>query len=209
MSDKKYMAWEDETPEDRARSVKRNYRDALMPSQAAQERYPVSEYPCPRCEAGDLPYLADHGGSEFSWEHGPKGGRSGCPRFGDSTHFGNNPRAGTATSLWIHFSTGVSRIDPDAHGALADSRVRTEAQYLHAVRMGWAEKWPDILKHHRERGKSAQEIAEALGYSTEEIETILRVYGETHDHYSHPNYDDEKAMEAAIKGERYYPGDPA
>lgn len=73
--------------------------------------------------------------------------------------------------------------------------------------MGWAEKWPDILEHHRDWGKSAQEIADALGYSTEEIETILRVYGEAHDHYSHPNYDDEKAMEASIKGERYDPAE--
>jgi hypothetical protein len=205
VSDKRYMGWEDETPEDRDRSRRRGYRDGLTPSRAAQERYPVSDFPCPRCEAGDLPYLADHGGSEFYWEH--RAGRFGCARFGTDSR-GERPRAGTATSLWIHFSTGVSRLDPDRREALSGSRLRSEDAYNHAARLGWAEKWPDILEHHRERGKSAREIAAALGYSTEEIETILRVYGETHDHYNHPNYDDQKAMEAAIKGERYDPADP-
>jgi len=204
MSDKIYLKWEDEEPADRERSRRRDYRDGLTPSVKAQERYPVSEYPCPRCEAGDLPHLADHGGSEFCWEH--RAGRFGCPRFGTNQH-GDRPRAGTATSLWIHVSTGVSRIDPNAHGAQSRNRLRTEAEYLHAFEMGWAEKWPDILEHHRERGKSAKEIAEALCYTVEEIETILRVYGETHDHYNHPNWDDDKAMDASIKGERYDPSE--
>lgn len=204
MSDKRWIAWEDETPEDRDRSRVRGYRDGLMPSKEAQERYPVSEYPCPRCEKGDLPYLADHGGSEFCWEH--RAGRLGCARFG-TTQWGDRPRPGTATSLWVHFSTGVSRIDPAQTGAQSDSRVRSESDYQHALKVGWAEKWPDILEHHREHGRSAAEIAEALRYTTQEIETIIRVHGETHVHYNHPNYDDDKAMEAAIKGVRYGPSE--
>lgn len=93
-----------DTPQQREIDRRRDYRERVMnPSQRAQERYPIDEYPCRRCETQALPHLADNG-SEFFWEHQhPEigaSGRSFCPRFGGDEHFGK-PRPGTATSLWM------------------------------------------------------------------------------------------------------------
>lgn len=67
----------------------------------AQERYPLEKYPCRWCADQELPHLVDNG-SEFYWHHyHPHLGRSGCSRFGSSQFCGDNPRRGTATSLFL------------------------------------------------------------------------------------------------------------
>lgn len=200
MSDKRYMAWEDETAEDRARSVRRGYRDALLPSAEAQERYPVSEFPCPRCEGGELPSLADHGGTEFYWEH--REGRDGCTRFG-STERGDHPRAGTATSLWVLLRTGVL---PWEEGVRSRTRARTPEQYQRALASGMAD-GPEAMRRHAEEGHTAAELAEVFGYDLAEMETLLAYEKAVHDHYSHPNWNDDEAHRAAVRGERYDPAE--
>lgn len=95
-----------DTKEHREEARRRGYRlhPDVHPSQRAQERYPLAEYPCERCETQALPHLIDSGGTEFYWHHQhPELGasnRSGCPRFGWSKHAGARPRPGTATSLF-------------------------------------------------------------------------------------------------------------
>ena len=113
-----------ETPEEREAAIKRGYRERkLLPSERAQERYPIDEYPCGRCAnpKEGLPHLVDSG-SEFYWhhQHDPPGSsaRSGCPRFGTSEFCGAPPRAGTATSLWW--------------GKLQNWRPRTEEEFQKA-----------------------------------------------------------------------------
>lgn len=124
---------EGETPEERDEARTRGYRlRELLPSQRAQERYPLEKYPCDRCAnpKEGLPHLVDNG-SEFYWhhQHDPPGSsaRSGCPRFGDSEHCGNRPRPGTATSLWVKKLGG-----PPNYSKLYPAR--TEEEYLAAFR---------------------------------------------------------------------------
>ena len=92
----------------------------IEPSVKAQERYPLSEYPCKRCEQEGLPHLVDNG-CEFYWEHQeePPGNtsRSGCPRFGGA-RCGDRPKPGTATSLFKKAMKGYP--------------ARTEEEYLRA-----------------------------------------------------------------------------
>jgi len=112
-----------DTPETREAARARGYRlRDVLPSEKAQERYPLSEYPCSRCEKEGLPHLVDNG-SEFCWEHqhDPPGSsaRSGCSRFGRSALCGSRPRPGTATSLFRQKIDG-------RHVA------RTEEEYLQA-----------------------------------------------------------------------------
>ena len=75
-------------------------RGNVHPNKAAQRRYPLSGYPCERCEGEALPHLVDNS-SEFYWEHqhdetGMSSARSGCPRFNDGGHFTSTPREKTA-----------------------------------------------------------------------------------------------------------------
>lgn len=68
------------------------------PTEYAQQRYPLSKYPCGKCAGSwGLPRLVDNS-SEFYWHHvHPVGkGRAGCPRFGRSDFCGTDPRPGTA-----------------------------------------------------------------------------------------------------------------
>lgn len=107
-----------ETAEERQAARMRGYRERVLgPSEEAQKRYPLEDFPCGRCERDGLPHLVNNR-SGFYWEHGPGGGRSGCPRFGDSEFCGNHPRAGTATSLWW--------------GRRDEWHPRTEEEYLRA-----------------------------------------------------------------------------
>lgn len=98
-----------DTPQTRRAARARNYRHPqqdgfIFPSEKAQERYPVDQYPCSRCTnpKEGLPHLIDNG-SEFYWHHQHKkpgsSARSGCPRFG-GLFCGDVPRPGTATSLF-------------------------------------------------------------------------------------------------------------
>lgn len=70
------------------------------PSESAQQRYPLSEFPCRYCEAWGLPHLVDNS-SEFYWHHvHPRSGaRAGCARFGYTDCCGSDPRDGTATPV--------------------------------------------------------------------------------------------------------------
>ena len=120
-----------DTLETRETARKRGYRNNrvdgdILPSERAQERYPLAEYPCERCAdpRQGLPHLTDNG-SEFYWHHQHEAAswRSGCPRFGPDQHCGSRPRPGTATSLFkkmLNLSYDV--IYP----------ARTEDEYLHA-----------------------------------------------------------------------------
>lgn len=110
---------------------KRGYRShredgEITPSERAQERYPLADYPCERCAdpKQGLPHLVDNG-SEFYWHHQHEAAswRSGCPRFGDSKHCGNYPRPGTATSLFkTMLNANYHKINPP----------RDEDEYLKA-----------------------------------------------------------------------------
>ncbi len=91
-----------DTSEQREIDRARGYRTQrkILPSKRVQERYPLAQYPCDRCEKEGVPHLID-AECEFYWHHQPPGyRRSGCPRFGDSEFCGNKPRRGTAVSLW-------------------------------------------------------------------------------------------------------------
>lgn len=72
-------------------------RGTVYPSEAAQARYPLSQFYCYRCAHEHLPHLVDNP-SEFYWEHQYKGsGRMGCARFSDGPTMGfDSPRPGTA-----------------------------------------------------------------------------------------------------------------
>ena len=174
MSDKKQLRWEDETDRDRMRSIVRNYRDKLTPSAVVQILYPLEDYPCTRCGKDGLPWLVDHGGSEFGWEHGPDGGRSGCTRFGDSQHCGCRPRPGTATSLWLAIATGVL---PGQDGVRTRYRTRTPEQYeraVQAVEKGWGDTHLDVWRMVS-LGFTTESVASALGYTPDEVTTICTV----------------------------------
>lgn len=117
------MTGSHDTPETREEARARGYRDReVLPSKRAQERYPLSEFPCERCEKEGLPHLVDNG-CEFYWHHQeePPGNtsRSGCPRFGGQ-FCGSRPKPGTATSLFKKSLKGYP--------------VRTEEEYLEAQR---------------------------------------------------------------------------
>lgn len=98
-----------DTPESRevGRNLRHRPRHNLRPSEAAEARYPLEDYPCSRCADPNEgpPHLVDNG-SEFCWEHQhpqPPGSshRSGCSRFGTGGDLcGSRPRPGTATSLF-------------------------------------------------------------------------------------------------------------
>lgn len=209
MSDKRWIRWEDETDSDRARSVRRGYRDGLTPPADIQALFPIEKFPCPRCAGGDLPYLVDHGGSEYSWEH--RGARYGCSRFGTATRglCGERPRKGTATSLWLRPSTGVLPAgvgDPDDHRPYSSTRPKTPEQYAAAVAHRLGEMHRDLLEYAWE-GKTAEELSAILGYTPEEVRTIVWKEQKVHDHYNHPNYDQEKSLEAIMAGVRYDPAE--
>lgn len=75
-------------------------RGTVFPSEAAQARYPLTEFPCRRCEREGLPHLVDNS-SEYYWEHQHErpgsSARSGCPRFGRAVNLSpSTPRPGTA-----------------------------------------------------------------------------------------------------------------
>lgn len=75
-------------------------RGTVYPNALMSKRYPLEKFPCERCEKEGLPHLVDNR-SEFYWEHqhyeeGGSSARSGCPRFGETPHFGAQPRPGTA-----------------------------------------------------------------------------------------------------------------
>ena len=85
--------------------VRRRYcascrRPRMLPGAAAQEQYPLEQYPCRRCAKEGLPHLVDNG-SEFYWEHQHEApgssARSCCSRFGTDELRGK-PREGTAVS---------------------------------------------------------------------------------------------------------------
>lgn len=73
--------------------------DGARPTESAQRRYPLEDYPCHRCETQALPFLTDNL-VEFGWEHQHTdlgySARSGCPRFSFNDMIGSKPRPGTA-----------------------------------------------------------------------------------------------------------------
>lgn len=120
-----YYIGANDTPETRDEARKKDYRGRdVGPSKAAQERYPLSDYPCSRCSNPNEghPHLVDNG-SEFYWHHQHESPgsshRSGCTRFGGQ-FCGDAPRPGSATSLWYQ------------RGWLSQLEPRTEEQYLKA-----------------------------------------------------------------------------
>ena len=80
-------------------------RGTVFPSDQAQARYPLYQFPCSLCARKGLPHLVDNS-AEYYWEHQHDGGgRAGCPRFGRGVGLcGTAPRPGTATPTYYQGS---------------------------------------------------------------------------------------------------------
>jgi hypothetical protein len=95
---------------------------------------------------------------------------------------------------------------PWEDGVRSFSRARTPREYELALASGMAD-GPEAMRRHAAEGTTAFELAQVFGYTVGEMETLLAYEKTVHDHYNHPNWDDDKAMEAAVRGERYDPAE--